>query len=267
MVLTLPTGNGRRRHSGGQSANEQPHDVSPKPANLTCSRQPLLPTLTARALPDGVADMQWIGWAVIGVMVWSGSGRAEQRQTLLLPVSTTCISSAFGPRILPNHPQAGTFHNGLDLPAPEGTPVRAVASGKLLRIERGGPGGLEVLVQHDRYVSVYSHLASIAPSLDKGVIAAGDEIGVVGHTGLSFGPHLFFALLENGRAIDPRPFLGMPLCNGTTAHQRTLAEIVAAGDKLPPTRRYYLLSDFPAAHHGQARSALTDRLCTTAGVM
>jgi hypothetical protein len=178
----------------------------------------------------------------------------------------SCISSPFGPRILPNHPQAGTYHNGVDLPAPEGTPVRAVASGKLLRIEKGGPGGLEVLVQHDRYVSVYSHLASIAPSLDKGVIAAGDEIGVVGHTGLSFGPHLFFALLEDGRAVDPRPFLGVPLCDGTV-HQRTPAEILAAGEKLPPTRRYYLLSDFPAAHHSQARSALTDRLCTTAGVM
>ena len=41
MVLTVPPGNARRRHrsSGGQSANERPHDVSPKPANLTCSRQ------------------------------------------------------------------------------------------------------------------------------------------------------------------------------------------------------------------------------------
>ena len=192
----------------------------------------------------------------------SKSATTTTAHAVALPAGS-CISSPFGPRILPNHPQAGTYHNGVDLPAPEGTPVRAVASGKLLRIEKGGPGGLEVLVQHDRYVSVYSHLASIAPSLDKGVIAAGDEIGVVGHTGLSFGPHLFFALLENGRAIDPRPFLGVPLCNATTAHQRTLAEILAAGEKLPPTRRYYLLSDFPAAHHGQARSGSTDRLCTS----
>ena len=175
--------------------------------------------------------------------------------------------SPFGPRILPNHAQAGTYHNGVDLPASEGTPVRAVASGKLLRIENGGPGGLEVLIQHDGYVSVYSHLASVAPALGKGVIAAGDEIGMVGHTGVSFGPHLFFALLENGRAVDPRPFLGVPLCNGTTVHQRTPAEMLAAGEKLPPTRRYYLLSDFPAAHHSEARSASTDRLCTTAAVM
>ena len=185
---------------------------------------------------------------------------------VVLPVGS-CISSPFGPRILPEHPQAGTYHNGVDLPAPEGTPVRAVASGKLLRIEHGGPGGLEVLIQHESYVSVYSHLASIAPSLGKSVIAAGDEVGVVGHTGVSFGPHLFFALLEDGRAVDPRPFLGVPLCTGTNVHQRTPAEMLAAGEKLPPTRHYYLLTDFPASHHSQARNGLVDRSCTTAVAM
>lgn len=184
----------------------------------------------------------------------------------VVPPAGTCISSAFGPRILPNHPQAGTYHNGVDLPVPEGTPIRAVASGKLLRIQHSGPGGLEVLIQHDGYVSVYSHLASVASSLGKGAVAAGDEVGIVGHTGISFGPHLFFALLQEGRAVDPRPYLGMPLCEGTRPRQRTSAEIIAAGEKLPPTRHYYLLSDFPAGHHGQVRSALMDRACTASAV-
>jgi hypothetical protein len=184
----------------------------------------------------------------------------------VLPAGS-CISSAYGPRFLVNHPQAGSYHNVVDLPAPEGTPARAIASGKLLRIQRGGPGGLEVLIQHDGYVSVYSHLASVAPSLGKGAIAAGDEVGIVGHSGVSFGPHLFFALLENGRAIDPRPFLGVPLCNGTTLHERTPAEILAAGEKLPPTRHYYLLSDPSAGHGGQAETTLVDRSCTTAVAM
>jgi murein DD-endopeptidase MepM/ murein hydrolase activator NlpD len=122
-------------------------------------------------------------------------------------------------------------------------------------------------MQNDGYVSVYSHLASIAPSPGKGVIAAGDEIGVVGHTGVSFGPHLFFALLENGRAVGPRPFLGVPMCSGVTAHQRTPAAILAVGEKLPPTRRYFLLSDLPAGHHSQARSPSGNALCTTADEM
>jgi murein DD-endopeptidase MepM/ murein hydrolase activator NlpD len=173
-------------------------------------------------------------------------------RAIVLPAGS-CISSGFGPRVLLNHPQAGSYHNGVDLPAPEGTPVRAVASGKLLRVERGGPGGLEVLIQHDGYVSVYSHLASTAPSLGKDAIVAGDEVGVVGHTGVSFGPHLFFALLEDGRAVDPRPFLGVPLCNGTIAHDGTPAQILAAGGKLPPTRRYYLLSDPSASQRAKGK--------------
>jgi hypothetical protein len=139
-----------------------------------------------------------------------------------------------------------------------------VASGKLLRIEHGGPGGLEVLIQHDGYVSVYSHLASVAPSLEKGTILAGDEVGIVGHSGVSFGPHLFFALLEGGRAVDPRSFLGVPFCNGNAVYKRTPAEILDASGKLLPTRHYYLLSDFPAGHRSQARNGLVDRFCTTA---
>jgi hypothetical protein len=123
---------------------------------------------------------------------------------------------------------------------------------------------LEVLIQHDGYVSVYSHLASVIPSLEKGVIFAGDEVGTVGHTGVSLGPHLFFALLENGRAVDPRSFLGVPMCNGSTVNQHTPGEILDAAGKLLPTRHYYLLNDFPAAHHDQARSGLMDRFCTTA---
>jgi hypothetical protein len=180
---------------------------------------------------------------------------------IVLPAGS-CISSTFGPRILANHPQAGSYHNGVDLPAPEGTPVRAVASGKLLRVQHSGPGGLEVLIQHDGYVSVYSHLASVAPSLGKSAVLAGDEVGVVGHTGMSFGPHLFFALLEDGRAIDPRSFLGMPLCNGTTAHERTPAEILAAGGKLTPTR-HYLITDPSAGRQERAQTTLVDRSCTT----
>jgi hypothetical protein len=227
---------------------------------MTDSLHPIL-------LRDGGGMMRGIAIMLAVTLTFvPAAAQLRSAHAVVLPAGS-CISSPFGPRLLPNHPQAGTYHNGVDLPAPEGTPVRAVASGKLLRIEKGGPGGLEVLIQHGSYVSVYSHLASIAPALGKGVVDAGDEIGMVGHTGVSFGPHLFFALLQDGRAIDPRAFLGVPLCKGTTARQRTPAEILAGGEKLPPSRRYYLLSDFPAAHHSQAASASTDRLCTTAVAM
>jgi len=163
----------------------------------------------------------------------------REDHTLLRPVGATCISSPFGPRVLPNHPLAGTYHYGVDLPAPAGAPVLAAAPGKVIRIQRKGPGGLEVLVQHDGFVGVYSHLGMIAPALAEGktTLAAGEKLGVVGHTGLTFGMHLYFEMIMAGRPVDPAPYLDLPLCNGGV--HRTLTDMLDAGGKIPPTRRIY----------------------------
>lgn len=210
-------------------------------------------------MPDGIADVQWTGCIVIGVMLWSGSGLAEQRQTLLVPVSTTCISSSFGPRILPNRRQAGTYHYGLDLPAPEGSPVRATTSGVLLRVQRKCPGGLEVLVQHAGFVGVYSHLGLIAPRLEVGgsvTIEAGEQLGVVGRSGMSFGPHLYFGMLRDAQPVVPALLLCVPLCGGSrppspaailAANDRLPRGTAATGNELPLIRRSSLLDDFPPA--------------------
>ena len=200
--------------------------------------------------------MKWIGWIVIGAMLWSGSGLAEQPQKLLIPVSMTCISSPFGPRILPDRPQAGTYHYGIDLPAPEGSPVRAITAGVLLRVQHNGPGGLEVLVQHAGFVAVYSHLGLIEPRLGAGgsaTIKAGEQLGVVGRTGVSFGPHLYFGMWQNGQPVDPAPLLRIPSCGGSRspspaallADDNPPPPSTPAGDELPLIRRSSLLSDFP----------------------
>src|SRR5215472_10235327 len=146
----------------------------------------------------------------------SATQLTREDHTLQRPVGTTCISSPFGPRVLPNHPLAGTYHYGVDLPAPAGAPVLATAPGTVVRIQHKGPGGLEVLVQHDGFVGVYSHLGMVAPALAEGkkTLTAGEKIGVVGHTGLTFGMHLYFEMIMSGRPVDPAPYLGLPLCNG-----------------------------------------------------
>lgn len=166
----------------------------------------------------------------------------KQGAALLSPVTSACISSPFGPRVLPDHPLAGTYHYGIDMPAPLGEPVRAAAAGTVMRIQRKGPGGLEVLVQHDGFVGVYSHLGMVAPALAEGktVLAAGEKLGVVGRTGVTFGPHLYFGILRAGQPTDPAPYLGAPLCNGAERRSTTTraAMLVGADGKILPTRHY-----------------------------
>ena len=136
--------------------------------------------------------------------------------SLLAPMSPTCVTSPFGPRrrIGPN---AVGFHNGIDLAAPAGGVIRAVADGRVLAIHKRGPGGLEILIRHggaDGFVSLYSHVGLVAPAFAEGkrVVSAGEKIGVVGRTGVTYGTHLFFGLLVNGTAIDPGPFLPVSRC-------------------------------------------------------
>jgi len=157
-------------------------------------------------------------------------GQAQTRAaTLRPPVSPACVSSPFGPRLLPNHPRAVGFHNGIDLPAPLGTRVRAVAPGTLIRVQRHGVGGLEMLVQHDGFVGVYSHLGLIAPPILEGqrTVQAGEWLGTVGMSGLTYGPHLYFGMLVGDQPVDPAPFLRITACGGAP---------VVRDERIPPSR-------------------------------
>jgi murein DD-endopeptidase MepM/ murein hydrolase activator NlpD len=146
---------------------------------------------------------------------------AQAPAPLLSPVRSACISSPFGPRVLAGRPKAGTFHPGIDMPAPAGEAVRAVAAGRVLRIQRKGAGGLEVMVQHDGFIGIYSHLGMIAPPFAEGksAVVPGEKLGVIGRTGVTYGTHLFFEMLKAGQPVDPAPFLGLQRCgtNVTTA--------------------------------------------------
>jgi murein DD-endopeptidase MepM/ murein hydrolase activator NlpD len=163
---------------------------------------------------------------------------AHRNPGLMTPVKSACISSPFGPRILPNRALAGTYHYGIDMPAPLGEAVRATAPGKVIRIQHKGPGGLEVLVQHAGFVGVYSHLGTVSPAIadGKATLAAGEELGAVGPTGVTYGMHLYFEMIEAGRPVDPAPYLRVPLCNGGI--YRTRADMLGSDGKVPPTRHY-----------------------------
>ncbi len=177
-----------------------------------------------RCCSSGVAAVVTI--IVVAGLVPSFSRGATQvgseTASLRPPVVPACVSSPFGPRVLANKPLAGTFHDGIDLPAPVGSPVSAVAPGKIIRVQRHGVGGLEILIQHAGFIGVYSHLGLIAPVLAEGAktVYGGERIATVGRSGLTYGPHLYFGMIVNGRTVDPAPFLKVGPCGtgvaGTT---------------------------------------------------
>lgn len=147
--------------------------------------------------------------------------------TLRKPVSPGCVTSPFGPRVIAAAPVAGRYHWGVDLRAAAGAPVLAVAPGRIIRIDRAGMGGLEVLVQHPGFQALYAHLGMVAPRIADGQrqLSAGGWIGRVGRTGLTLGTHLYFEIIIDGRRVDPAPYLGVLPCGaGNSALVRPMSQ-------------------------------------------
>lgn len=131
---------------------------------------------------------------------------------LRLPVAGACMSSPFGPRHVVG-PHAAVVHNGVDLPAPAGTWVGAAAAGQVVAVRHLGSSGLEVDIAHGRpgqgFLTRYAHLGSISPAIAGGAgrVAAGDRIGRIGRSGITYGTHLHFELHLDGSPVDPAPYL------------------------------------------------------------
>ncbi|MCQ8241965.1 murein hydrolase activator EnvC family protein [Rhizosaccharibacter radicis] len=131
------------------------------------------------------------------------------------PVAARCLSSPYGWRHRVGPMAPAGFHNGVDIPAPAGEMVRAPAAGRVSRIRRIGIGGLQVTVEHPGGLrTLYAHLGSVVPNLAEGrtMLAAGDPVGRIGRTGVTYGTHLFFAVWANGTQIDPEWLLQLPPC-------------------------------------------------------
>jgi hypothetical protein len=135
-------------------------------------------------------------------------GQALSRDFLRYPLEFREISSEFSTHRY--HPILHRWrpHMGVDLAAPRGTPVRAVADGWVA--DAGWMGGLgrAVRLEHvgDR-VTTYGHLVEIAPGIKEGVtVEQGQVIGYVGRTGLATGNHLHYEVEEGGVVLDPMEF-------------------------------------------------------------
>jgi len=121
------------------------------------------------------------------------------------PLPEGVLTSSYGMRISPISGQE-LFHKGIDLAAPEGTPVYACKSGEVLSASTDNVYGNFIILQHENNMqSVYAHLSKFAVS--EGYVRSGTIIGYVGTTGLSTGPHLHFEIRTNGKNRDPKDYL------------------------------------------------------------
>ena len=129
-------------------------------------------------------------------------GESLQRQFLRSPLSVTRVTSQFGRR---QHPITGDerMHRGVDYGAPEGTPVQAVADGRVSFAGwRGGYGKLLIITHSGGYETRYAHLSGFNVSSGSRV-SQGQQVAQSGNTGASTAPHLHYEMLRNGAHIDP----------------------------------------------------------------
>ncbi len=127
------------------------------------------------------------------------------------PIWSYWVSSKFGVRNDPfNSKKAG--HKGIDLASRTGNKIKTQASGKVIRtkISNKGYGNLVEIDHGNGFTTKYAHLHVIY--VKKGdYLDVGDDIGEVGSTGRSTGPHLHYEILYRGHPVDPMPFMQVKL--------------------------------------------------------
>jgi len=156
---------------------------------------------------------------------FTGSGESLERSFWTNPLSYRRISRGVGmvkasgkrnktpapavkataPSPAPASKQRYRAHMGIDYSAPTGTPVFSVANGRVAHIGYSGAFGNLIILEHPgNYHTYYAHLSNYNIELELGnEVRRGFEIGYVGSTGRSTGPHLHFELRKNGIYVDP----------------------------------------------------------------
>lgn len=116
------------------------------------------------------------------------------------PIAQGTLTSRFGPR-------GETFHDGIDIGAPRGTPVYAARAGEVLYSARlSGYGNVIIIGHGDRYATVYAHnLTHLVRVGDR--VRQGQVIARVGETGRTTGPNLHFEVRKHNVACNPLYYL------------------------------------------------------------
>ena len=144
---------------------------------------------------------------------FDASGRSVVRALMRTPVDGARVTSKFGLRF---HPilKFLKLHGGVDFAAPVGTPIYASGNGVLEFCGPKGPNGNFIKIRHDNgWETLYLHMNRFAPGMATGVrVTQGEQIGEIGTTGRSTGPHLHYEVHIDGEKVDP---LSVPTGTGT----------------------------------------------------
>ena len=146
------------------------------------------------------------GFGTLQMAIAEGSATIVTPFTMSFMPTEGRISSTFGQRVHPITKEPA-FHNGMDIAAPYGTPVKATSSGDVtFAAERGAYGNLVEIDHGNGFVTRFAQLEACNVSVGDRV-TAGTVIGTVGASGQATGPHLHFEVIENGEYKDPVSYL------------------------------------------------------------
>jgi peptidoglycan DL-endopeptidase CwlO len=162
-------------------------------ANTRADRNALEQHVEALEREQAEVTARLAGASAVAGPIRQGSGG------LIWPANGS-ISSPFGTRW-------GRLHAGVDIPLPEGTPLRAAASGRVAIAGAVGGYGNYTCIQHSGSLSTcYGHQSRLGVSVGQSV-SQGQVIGYSGNTGNSTGPHVHFEVRVNGSPVDPLGYL------------------------------------------------------------
>jgi len=160
------------------------------------------------------------------------SGIALARSFLRTPLAFGAITSGYSQSRVNPVTRVVQPHRALDYGAPEGTPVYATADGTVsLAGWKDNAYGKSVEITHaNGYKSQYAHLSKVAAELKRdSQVTQGEIIGYVGSTGISTGPHLQYALFQNGAPVNP---LGDDLPKGKILESSRISDFNSVRDEL-----------------------------------
>lgn len=136
---------------------------------------------------------------------------AQEDKYNLLETATSATNFAIFPPVVGSISEGYNIrekHYGVDIVAPRGTPVKAVADGRVIFAEWTAQTGNVIILEHSYgLISVYKHNGSLLKEQGD-LVMTGEVIANVGSTGeYSTGPHLHFELWSDGQPINPTDFL------------------------------------------------------------